>query len=267
MSSSTSTSTTQPTSTSAEPTTASTTPPSNGIETPLPIQPGMVSNCDAFHLVKQGETCAIISAAYGISLAQFTTWNPTVGTSCGGIWADSYVCVSIIGHSPGTTTTTSVPEPTNPPNGIETPLPIQPGMVDNCDAFHLVKQGDTCATISATYRISLTQFITWNPAVGNTCGGIWADTYVCVSIIGHNPNPSTTGTTTTTMQPPTTTAPAPGPSPTQAGLIGTCTSFYKAQAGDTCEIIAQQKYPYVYSVPLFVRWNSSNCANLLPNYY
>ncbi|KAJ0423305.1 hypothetical protein BJY00DRAFT_299839 [Aspergillus carlsbadensis] len=246
---------TDPTSTSTEPT--STSPPSNGIETPLPIQPGMVDNCDAFHFVERGESCTTITAAHGITLAQFTAWNPTVGSSCGGIWADAYVCVSIIGHSPGSTTTTTPPEPTTPPNGIETPLPIQPGMVNNCDAFHFVKEGETCATITARYSLTQAQFTRWNPTVGTTCGGIWANTYVCVSIIGHAPNPTTTTTAT-------------GPSPTQSGIVNTCVSFYKAQAGDSCQTIAQQKYPYINSLTLFQRWNpavGASCNGLWTGYY
>ncbi|KAL2814993.1 hypothetical protein BJX63DRAFT_391096 [Aspergillus granulosus] len=140
-------------------------------------------------------------------------------------------------------------------------------MVGNCDLFHLVKQGETCATISSAYRTSLAQFTTWNPTVGSTCGGIWADAYVCVSIINHSPEPTTT-TTTSTTQPPTTTA--PGPSPTQSGIIKTCTSYYQAQAGDTCQMIIQEKYPYVNSLTLFVRWNpavGSSCGNLLAGFY
>ncbi|KAL3472687.1 hypothetical protein BJX99DRAFT_249450 [Aspergillus californicus] len=103
----------------------------------------------------------------------------------------------------------------------------------------------------------------WNPSVGTDCSGLWANSYVCISVIGHNP-----GTTTATVPPPTTTA--PGPSPTQPGLVTTCTSFYKVQAGDTCQTIAQQKYPYINSVTLFTRWNpavGSNCDNLLNGYY
>lgn len=239
------------------------------METPLPTRPGMVSNCDEFYYVEVGDTCPGITAKYGITTAQFIKWNPSVGADCTGLWASYYMCVSLIGQSPGTTTTTTStpPDPTTPPNGIETPLPIQSGMVDNCDAFHLVQAGDTCDTIAAKYKITTTQFVAWNPAVGSTCSGMWANTYACVSIIGHNP--SSTTTTTTTTAPPTTTS-ASGPSPTQSGLISTCETFYKAQQGDTCEIIAQQKFPYINSLPLFKRWNPAvgeSCDNLRPGYY
>jgi LysM repeat protein len=227
----------------------------------------MASNCDAFYYVEKGDTCPSITSAYGISTADFIKWNPSVSADCTGLWASYYMCVGVIGQSPGTTTTkttTSAPDPTTPPNGIETPLPIQPGMVDNCDAFHLVGAGDICDTIAARYKISTTQFVTWNPSVGSSCGGMWANTYVCVSIIGHTP----TTTTTTTASVPTTTA--SGPSPTQSGIDKTCVSFYKAQAGDTCTTIAQQKYRYIYSLPLFQRWNpavGSDCSGLFAGYY
>ncbi|KAF9882733.1 hypothetical protein FE257_005337 [Aspergillus nanangensis] len=231
------------------PSTTATTGPSptdgNGVETPLPTRPGIVSNCDEFYYVEVEDTCPEITAKYGITTAH------------------------VIGQSPGTTTTTTStpPDPTTPPNGIETPLPIQPGMIDICDAFHLVQAGDTCDTITAKYKISTTQFIAWNPAVGSTCSGMWTNTYACVSIIGHNP--SSTTTTTTTTAPPTTTS-ASSPCPTQSGLISICETFYKAQQSDTYEIIAQQKFPYIYSLPLFKRWNPAvgeNCDNLRPGYY
>jgi hypothetical protein len=74
----------------------------------------------------------------------------------------SYVCVSMIGHTltqPPTSTTSP------PSNGIETPTPIQPGMIDNCDAFYFAEPGQGCASIAAANGISLTQFVNWDPRV------------------------------------------------------------------------------------------------------
>lgn len=193
------------------PTEPTPTKPPNGIETPLPIQPGMVDNCDAFRYVEKGENCATIISAYGITQSQFSTWNPTVGSNCSGLWAEAYVCVSTLNHEPEN------PTPTDPPNGIETPDPIQPGMVDNCDAFHFVEKGETCATITSQYGISQSQFVAWNPTVGSSCTGIWISYYVCVSIIGYEP------------QEPTPTNPPNGietPSPTQPGMVDNCDAFF-----------------------------------------
>ncbi|KAI0191652.1 hypothetical protein F4808DRAFT_476065 [Astrocystis sublimbata] len=56
----------------------------------------MVSDCDNFHLVKKGDTCASIAAKQGISLANFYAWNSDVGSStCASLKPDYYVCVGI----------------------------------------------------------------------------------------------------------------------------------------------------------------------------
>ncbi|KAF5005063.1 hypothetical protein FDECE_8479 [Fusarium decemcellulare] len=72
-------------------------------------------------------------------------------------------------------------------NGITTPLPIQPGMVDNCNAFYFVKKGDDCARVSRYAGITFEQFKEWNPSVGDECFGLWADANVCIRTIGYVP--------------------------------------------------------------------------------
>jgi LysM repeat protein len=69
--------------------------PSNGIPTPTPYQTGMATNCDKFHLVVSGDQCGNLATQYGISLAQFYSWNPAVGTSCQYLDLDDYVCVGV----------------------------------------------------------------------------------------------------------------------------------------------------------------------------
>ncbi|KAH7028764.1 uncharacterized protein B0I36DRAFT_245776 [Microdochium trichocladiopsis] len=68
----------------------------NGVATPTPIQPGMVSNCKSFYLVEKGDTCSNVAAARGITVANFIKWNPAVGTNCAGMWADTWACVGLI---------------------------------------------------------------------------------------------------------------------------------------------------------------------------
>lgn len=224
----------------------------SGIETPQPAQPGMVDNCDAFYLVKSGDSCARIAAGHGITLDQFLEWNPEVGgKECAGIWLDNYVCVSVIGHEP---------TPTGPGNGIETPQPIQPGMVDNCDTFHLVKSGDSCASIASASGIWLIQFLAWNPEVGSECDGLWRDVYVCISTLDHEPTPPT----------PTPTDPGNGietPTPTQPGMTPNCKTFYLVRKGDTCDVIVK-----VWGITLanFVKWNPAvkkDCTGMWADTY
>jgi hypothetical protein len=143
------------------------TDPGNGITTPTPVQPGMVTNCNRFYKVKNGDTCATIASAAGVTVAQLATWNTQIGgTACTGIWVDYNICTGIIGGT--------APNPT--------PQPIQTGMIANCKKFHLVKTGENCEAITKLYGITLANFIKWNPAAGSSCTGLWANTYACVGL-------------------------------------------------------------------------------------
>lgn len=108
-------------------TTKTTSKAGNGIATPTPTQSGMVSNCNKFDLVQSGDTCGNIASKHNIPLAEFYSWNPAVGSDCSALWAGYYVCVDITTYKPTTTTSTG--------NGIATPTPYEPGMVNNCDKF------------------------------------------------------------------------------------------------------------------------------------
>ncbi|KAI9149972.1 LysM domain-containing protein [Paramyrothecium foliicola] len=239
-----------PTSSSAAP---SPTKPSNGIETPEPIQPGMVDNCDKFYLIPRDSGCEDAAAKNGITIDEFHAWNPLVGKSCAGLWAEVFVCVSIIGHTPKPSSTSGTP--TGPTNGVNTPLPIQPNMVNNCDKFHFVAKGQTCDEIVSKNGISMAQFIAWNKAVGPTCGGLWAEAHACVSIIGHEPTPTQPGNGVTT------------PSPIQAGMVGNCKKFYFVQDRETCQTIATK---FSITVANFVKWNPAvgpTCSGLWSKTY
>lgn len=125
-----------------------------------------MDNCDAFYLVQSGDTCVAIASSNGITLAQFLEWNPNAGSSCTGLWASTYACISIIGVDRTPTTTTTG-------NGITTPTPTQPSMVSNCDTFYYVVSGDTCASSASKSGISFLQLLEWNPSVGSSCTGLW----------------------------------------------------------------------------------------------
>ncbi|KAK2850657.1 hypothetical protein FQN49_005450 [Arthroderma sp. PD_2] len=206
------------------------TKPSNGIETPLPTQPKIVDNCDKYHLVESGEGCA----------------------DC--LWADAYACVSTIGHEPKAT-------PTKPSNGIETPLPTQPDIVNSCNKFYLAQSGDSCATIAFKYGITLSDFTKWNPKAGNTCAGFWANAYACVSITGYTPKPS--ATPTPTKRPNGTQT----PTPIQNGMVKNCNKFHFVDTGNTCPVV-QAKYKATLA-NLF-KWNpaiKADCTGLWAKTY
>lgn len=174
--------TTSATTTTTSTITTTTTSAGNGVVTPTPTQTGMAANCNTFYFVQSGDGCAAIASKFGISLANFYSWNPAVKTDCSALWASVYVCVGLIGSTPTTTLTTSTTK-TTAGNGVATPTPTQPLMVGNCDAFHLVASGDTCYDVSAKAGITLTQFYTWNPSVGSSCQTLQLGYYVCISLI------------------------------------------------------------------------------------
>ncbi|KAF5483035.1 LysM domain-containing protein [Colletotrichum siamense] len=70
--------------------------PGNGVATPSPIQSSMVTNHDTFHFVRSDESCRIIADKFGITVANFVAWNSAVGSSCAGLWANTYACITVL---------------------------------------------------------------------------------------------------------------------------------------------------------------------------
>ena len=63
-----------------------------------------------------------------------------------------------------------------------TPLPMQSGMVGNCDKFCYVVPGSTCYEIARDNHIDLADFYKWNTGTGADCQHLWAKTYACVGV-------------------------------------------------------------------------------------
>lgn len=158
--------------------------PGNGIPTPSPIQSGMVFDCDQFHLVSSGDTCASIAAGAEIPVADFYSWNPTVGSGCSSLWLGYYVCIDVIGYSSSTPSATTLKATTTSSgNGITSPTPIQPGMVTDCNKFYLVGTGTSCATVASQEGVTVTEIVSWNSGVGSGCNDLWLGYYICVGVV------------------------------------------------------------------------------------
>lgn len=240
--------------TTTTPTPPTTTSPGTSTGTPTPIQEGMVDNCNKFHFVEPKENCDNIAKTYGITRAQFVKYNPEVGDTCSGMWANVYVCVGVVGGSPVTTTA----PPTTTASGIATPTPIQGGMVENCDGFHFVERDQSCDAIAKKFGITRAQFVKYNPEVGDDCRFMWADVYVCVHVIGTTPTPTPTTMSTTTKTGNSVTT----PTPIQDKMVSNCNKFQFVEEKMTCQSILNQ---YKISLAQFYAWNpavGSNCNNL-----
>ncbi|KAF5626370.1 peptidoglycan-binding lysin domain protein [Fusarium tjaetaba] len=132
--------------------------------TPSPIQTGMVSNCNKFYNVQEGDGCWAISNNNNINLDDFYKWNPAVGKDCSTLQPKFYVCVGVQA------------------SGIPTPTPTQTGMVMGCKSFYKVQKGDGCWAIANNHKIKLDDFYKWNPAVKTDCSGLQPNYNVCVGV-------------------------------------------------------------------------------------
>lgn len=234
-------------------TTISVTATSTGsnVATPSPIQTGISSSCTRFYKVQPGDSCYDIANNNNIPLSSFYTWNPAVRADCTGLQADVYVC---IGASTGTVTPTFTS--TVPKGGITTPTPTQDGMTSHCDGFYKVQPGDGCWKIANDAKIELTQFYSWNSAVGSGCSALQPGYYVCISAQSSQ---TTTPTTPATA--------AATPTPIQEGMVKDCKIFYKVQTGDGCYDIAHDKG---ITVENFYLWNPAvrtDCSRLQANVF
>ncbi|KAG9195645.1 hypothetical protein G6011_00766 [Alternaria panax] len=155
---------------------STTTTPGNGIQTPQPTQPGMVANCNKFHFINQGVVCSQVISYQKITSEDFVKWNPTVKDDRSGMWANVNVCVGVIEGGSSPTPTTSAG------NGIQTPQPTQPDMISSCKKFHYAAEGVVCSQLTSYNKISLADFVKWNPGVGSDCRTMWANTYFCVGV-------------------------------------------------------------------------------------
>ncbi|OAF60709.1 hypothetical protein VC83_03352 [Pseudogymnoascus destructans] len=167
--------------------------------TPLePFDPNTTKYCSYWWDTEGSFTCQDFVNGWGLTLADFTRWNPSITATCGNFKTSgqSY-CVEVDGEPVPTTTlppmntvtsrilsSTAITTTTSSGNGVATPTPTQPGMTTSCNAFRLVKSGDQCGRIAASAGISLDDFYAWNPSVGTTCATLLADDYVCVGVIG-----------------------------------------------------------------------------------
>ncbi|KAF1362026.1 hypothetical protein EJ07DRAFT_153601 [Lizonia empirigonia] len=172
-------------------------PPSRPVA-PSPVQEGVAANCKKWYLVSGGDNCQKIVDTYKtFTLAQFYQWNPAVGSGCGSLWLDYYVCVGIPGtptRAPSNPTTKAPAAPTadnrpcrwNPSKGQydcpgvwpAAPGPVQEGVPYNCVKWVLQKSGVFCADMAKSAGISLDLFYSLNPAVGKSCAGLWPGIYI-----------------------------------------------------------------------------------------
>ncbi|KAE8353839.1 hypothetical protein BDV28DRAFT_132335 [Aspergillus coremiiformis] len=133
-----------------------------------PTQTGVVSGCRKFYTVQSGDTCPAIESKFGITAAQFYNWNPTIGTTCLNLWLGYAYCVE---------------GPVSSPTAPSVSAPTQSGIAANCNKYHTVISGDSCAKIQATYGITFAEMYQWNPAIGPDCRTLEIGYAICVGVV------------------------------------------------------------------------------------
>ncbi|KAJ6068825.1 hypothetical protein N7499_010712 [Penicillium canescens] len=203
----------------------------------FPTQTGVTQMCNKWHYVSDNDTCASIFSEFGLTAAQFYSWNPATGSNCNSLWLKTEVCVGISESTPSTTTST----PTETGTGTgSVPSPVQSGIASDCRKYYKVQSGDTCDKVETDNNISAANFLMWNPAVGSDCKDLELDVYVCVAAV---------------------------PSPVQSGISSDCSKYYKVQSGDTCDKVETDNN---ISAANFLTWNpavGSDCKDLELNVY
>jgi LysM repeat protein len=154
---------------------------------PAATQPNTVANCLTWHVVSAGDTCFTIETAFGITHAEFLTWNPDVNTECTtNFWGTYAYCVAA------------------------PPAPIQPGTATNCNAWHVVSAGETCEVVERAAGITHAQFLAWNPDVNEACTvNFWGTYAYCIGVRAASTTTTTRITTTSSSTSSTRTTSSP----------------------------------------------------------
>ncbi|KAH8744381.1 LysM domain-containing protein [Diaporthe sp. PMI_573] len=239
---------------------------------PTRTKAGQPDYCRSWHLVQDRDTCQSVAnqAGSGVTVDDIKAWNPTLGDDCSGLYVGWWVCngiqsqtlVTLMWSTPAANATIPDPTPYTPPTSTSvdwsfTPTPSLAGMPDDCQAYYLAEENDTCRTVLASYSyVTQEQFFEWNPALDGNCDGLWLGYYYCVANFNSTsevPLPTVTERPTTSMAP---------------GSVASCTAWYSSTPDDTCDTIASVFGRF--SQADFVSWNpslDSACSNLQPSLY
>lgn len=61
-----------------------------------PTQSGIISGCNRYYTVVDGDSCNHIEILYGITFAQLYRWNPAIGSNCQTLGVGDSVCVGVL---------------------------------------------------------------------------------------------------------------------------------------------------------------------------
>ncbi|UKZ53501.1 hypothetical protein TrVGV298_007293 [Trichoderma virens] len=171
-----------PTSAQATPTSGITTSTTPAQATPTSSMPSSAQTTPTTS-AQAAPTNSVAPSAISVNTPQpiQTGMVTAVGPSCATLNVGYYVCVDAAGSTPPAAAPTGTTA-SSAGNGMPTPTPFQPGMVPDCKKFYLVKSGDTCAFIAEDQGTTVDDIKKWNPQVGSGCTALWLNNNICVGV-------------------------------------------------------------------------------------
>ncbi|KAI3331754.1 carbohydrate-binding module family 50 protein [Xylariaceae sp. AK1471] len=62
---------------------------------PVPVKPGLVTDCDSCYKVVEGDSCAGVFTSNNITRAEFLAWNPDLNSGCTNLEIGYNYCVGV----------------------------------------------------------------------------------------------------------------------------------------------------------------------------
>lgn len=117
---------------------------------PLLSQSVLATDCARTYTVKAGDWCDTISAANNVSTYQLAVINNgKIDKTCSNLQIGDQLCLGATGS--------------------------------DCKNTHVVKAGDSCEGVAATYKVNATMFNINNPQLNNECDNLYIGEVVCVA--------------------------------------------------------------------------------------
>lgn len=143
---------------------------SGGVSPPEQTQTGEPCWCQKWVSQVDGQYCAQMASAAGITLDQLYALNPPLKNDCSGLFKGYAYCVA-----PVSTDTACA-------GGLPAPEQVQAGISCKCNSWVKQQTGKYCADMAAAAGISVQRLYTLNPALKSDCSGLFVGYAYCVGL-------------------------------------------------------------------------------------
>ncbi|KAL3427963.1 LysM domain-containing protein [Phlyctema vagabunda] len=176
-------------------------PSCSSVIPPAPPAAGTTDCCTEYWIPEQGDPCANIEVAFGITLEELRALNPAIDSFCNNIIPGVAYCIE--GEIevcpgcppcqgcpplPGASSIALLPSGTSPavPSGtgcapVRPPTFPPPSTTTECCEYIVVGDADTCEGVLQTAGITLAQFRLLNPDVDENCFNLLRGVAYCVN--------------------------------------------------------------------------------------